>query len=90
MIYLKITALIENTTENPDIETEHGLSLYIETQKHRILFDMGQTDMFARNAERLGADISAVDIAVLSHGHYDHGNGFGRFFRENQNALRDP
>lgn len=83
---MKITALIENTTENPDIETEHGLSLYIETQKHKILFDMGQTDMFARNAERLGADISAVDIAVLSHGHYDHGGGINKFLQLNQNA----
>lgn len=87
MIYLKITALIENTTKNPIIETEHGLSLYIETEKHKILFDMGQTDMFARNAKSLGVDIATVDIAVLSHGHYDHGGGISKFLQLNDNAT---
>ncbi len=86
VIYLKITALVENTTQNPTIETEHGLSLYIETDNHKILFDMGQTDMFARNAERLNIDISSVDIAVLSHGHYDHGGGIKKFLQLNNKA----
>lgn len=83
---MKITALTENTTEY-DFPVEHGLSLYIETDKHKILFDTGQTELFSNNAERLGIDLSAVDIAVLSHGHYDHGGGLKKFLEINETAL---
>lgn len=81
-----ITSLLENTTSRSDIAAEHGLSLYIETKAHRILFDMGQTDLFARNAEALGVDLSQVDLAVLSHGHYDHGGGLATFLEINHTA----
>jgi len=76
---MKITVLMENTTIDPSLHCEHGLSLYVETQKHKILFDMGQTAAFADNAQKLGIDLAAVDLAVLSHGHYDHGGGLARF-----------
>ena len=83
---MRIISLVENTTVLRDIVPEHGLSLYIETDGHRILFDMGQTDLFARNAETLGVDLSLVDIAVVSHGHYDHGGGLEKFLRINKKA----
>ena len=83
---MRITSLLENTTNRTDIKTEHGLSLYIETEHHKILFDMGQTSLFADNAETLGVDLSAVDIAVLSHGHYDHGGGLRKFLELNRHA----
>ena len=83
---MRITVLTENTTCDDNIGTEHGLSLYIETAFHKILFDMGQTDLFARNAEELGIDLSETDIAVLSHGHYDHGGGLHRFLEINRKA----
>ena len=66
---MKITTLIENTSSNPMFSAEHGLSLYLETENQKILFDMGQTSNFACNAERLGIDLSQVDLAVLYHGH---------------------
>ena len=37
---MKITSLLENTTVDENFKTEHGLSLYIETTTHKILFDM--------------------------------------------------
>lgn len=83
---MKITALVENTTTHNDIETEHGLSLYIETGNHKILFDTGQSDMFVRNANKLGIDLKDVDICVLSHGHYDHGGGLKKFMELNSKA----
>lgn len=54
--------------------SEHGLSFLIEADR-RILFDTGSSDLFLRNAERLDINIDTVDTVVLSHGHYDHGNG---------------
>lgn len=83
---MRITALTENTSADPRCGAEHGLSLYIETGDHRILFDMGQTDLFERNAAALGVDLAAVDVAVLSHGHYDHGGGLKRFTELNVSA----
>lgn len=83
---MKITALLENTTTRDDMETEHGLSLYIETKNHNILFDMGQTELFSQNAETLGIDLTDVDIAIVSHGHYDHGGGLKRFLEINEKA----
>lgn len=83
---MRITCLLENSTERSDMKTEHGLSLYIETASHRILFDMGQTAFFYENALTLGIDLSAVDLAVLSHGHYDHGGGLRKFLEVNPHA----
>lgn len=83
---MKLITLIENTTCAPGLLCEHGLSLYLETGPHRILFDMGQSDAFVSNAEALGVDLSRVEFAVLSHGHYDHGGGMGAFFRANRTA----
>ena len=82
---MKITALIENTSAR-GLPTEHGLSLFVEAKSVRFLFDMGQTDLFARNAETLGSDLTTVDFAVLSHGHYDHGGGLNTFLALNDHA----
>jgi len=81
-----VKVLMENTTMDPALHCEHGLSLYIEVEKHRILFDMGQTDTFADNAGVMNVDLAAVDFAVLSHGHYDHGGGLRHFLEINVTA----
>lgn len=83
---MKIISLLENTTNRQDLSVEHGLSLYIEANGQKILFDMGQTDMFAKNASKLGVDLSKVDFAVVSHGHNDHGGGLNEFLCINKSA----
>lgn len=83
---MKIVTLMENTACREDLSCEHGLSLYLETENHKILFDAGQSAVFAENAEKLGVDLRQVDFAVLSHGHYDHGGGLETFLEINQNA----
>jgi len=83
---MKISVLMNNDTSLPGFQTEHGLSLCIEACGRRILFDAGQSGAFAENAERLGIDLSEIDAAVLSHGHYDHGGGLREFLRRNAHA----
>ncbi|QZT37422.1 MBL fold metallo-hydrolase [Halosquirtibacter xylanolyticus] len=70
---MKITILIDNTP-HPGWISEHGLSLYIETEEIQILFDMGATDGFLHNAKKAGITLTNT-TRVLSHGHWDHGNG---------------
>lgn len=81
-----IKVLVENRTSSPAFGCEHGLSLYIETQKHKILFDMGGTTIFLENAKKMGVDLSLVDVAILSHGHSDHGGGLPVFLDFNKRA----
>ena len=83
---VKIIVLLENTTESSKLKCKHGLSLYAETENHKILFDMGPNDFFLRNAETLGLDIADIDIAVISHGHVDHCGGLKYFLEKNRKA----
>jgi len=55
--------------------SEHGLSFFLEVDGQQTLFDTGASDLFLKNARILGVNLSKVDRIVLSHGHYDHGNG---------------
>lgn len=84
-MYIKV--LMEDTCGNSQCEYEHGLSLYIETEKHRILMDTGASDKTWENAGRLGVDLSDIDIVVLSHGHYDHSGGLMSFRDRNHEAV---
>lgn len=83
---IRLHVLMENTSCRDGICAEHGLSLYLETPRHRLLFDTGQTGAFAQNADAMGVDLAQVDLAILSHGHYDHGGGLRTFLERNQTA----
>lgn len=70
-----IKTLVEDTTISEDFECEHGLSLYIESENHKLLFDLGQSDLFLKNARKMNVNINDIEDAVISHGHNDHGGG---------------
>lgn len=81
-----VKTLVENTALTPDIIARHGLSFYIETGRHKLLFDLGPDDTILHNAAALGVDLSAVDTVVISHGHYDHGGALRHFLTVNDSA----
>lgn len=83
---MKIVTLIENLAYKQGLVAEHGLSIYIETENRKILFDTGQTGLFLQNAQKLGVDIEDIDSLVLSHGHYDHTGGLYPFLKKNNKA----
>lgn len=83
---MKVITLFENRTISKEYKSNHGLSLYIETANHKILFDTGTDDSFAYNASKLGVNIEDIDTAVISHGHFDHGGGLQAFLKLNSKA----
>lgn len=84
---MKITTLIENLVYKQGLLAEHGLSLYLETDTSKILFDTGQSGAFLQNADKLGIDIKEIDSVIISHGHYDHVGGLSSFLMVNSKAT---
>ena len=80
---VEITILVDNLA-NEGLETEHGLSMWIEADRRRILLDTGQGGALEKNAAMLGVDLAKADTLVLSHGHYDHTGAMPFVLREAQ------
>ena len=87
---MRVTVLMENGTPSSRLVARHGLSLWLElADGRRVLFDMGPDEAFLSNARTLGVDVTTADLAVLSHGHYDHGGGLPAFLAACSAAGRD-
>lgn len=82
---LAVTVLTVNTPAD-GLRDEWGLSLHVRYGDLSLLLDFGQSDAFAENARVLGIDLGSVDLAVLSHAHYDHADGMSAFFEANDRA----
>lgn len=55
---MKITVLAENNTRTDKyLLGEPALSFYMETDNKKILFDCGYSDVFIKNAFKLGTDL---------------------------------
>ena len=83
---MRWTVLSDNRSDDSRLTTEHGLSILLHTDRLMILLDTGASDVFIRNAEQLGIDLSAVDYVFISHGHSDHAGGLRNFLEYNQKA----
>ena len=80
-----IKVLVENT-DSDICKGEHGLSLYVEYNDKKYLIDSGASSLFAENADKMGVPLDQVDMAFLSHAHYDHSSGYPEFFKRNHKA----
>ncbi len=80
--------VLSDTKAMHGFKFEHGLSILVEVDEKKILLDTGASDVFLQNAEKLGVELNGVDGLVLSHGHWDHGNGLQ--FLEGKPLLCHP
>lgn len=71
---MKATILVENSTIS-HLYAEWGFSLYLEDDEIKVIFDLGTTGLFLKNAKELDIDLMGLDAVVLSHGHNDHTGG---------------
>ncbi len=81
-----LTTLVENASISSVLGAELGLSLLLQMQSRTILFDTGKSDLFLQNAQTLGFNLDCVDLAIVSHGHHDHGGGLAAFLKANNHA----
>ena len=85
---MKLTVLVDNNTLiDRYFFAEPGISLFIEQGGKRILFDVGYSDIFLKNAQKMNIDLRILDYVILSHGHFDHTWGLDplvRLYTESQ------
>ncbi len=75
---MKLTVLIDNNTLiDRYFIGEPGVSYLIQDNNTQILFDVGYSNAFIINAQKLNLDLLNSDFIVLSHGHLDHTWGLG-------------
>ena len=70
---MKISILVDNTAKEGFAHV-HGFSAVLGSEK-KILFDLGPNGLFLENAKKMNIDLSKIETVVLSHGHWDHGDG---------------
>lgn len=82
-----ITNLYDAFGKDSTLSKDFGFSCISKYQGKIILFDAGSNaDVFAKNANQLGIDLSKIDIVVISHGHFDHLNGLDYVLKVNPNV----
>lgn len=87
---ININILVDNNTIVDSYYCgEPGLSIYIEADGRRILFDTGYSDLFIKNAQQLGIDLNKITDLVISHGHNDHTWGIPHLIQYFDRGIKD-
>lgn len=80
-----ITSLYDAFGEdNPELQKDFGFSCILKYKGKTILFDAGSNaDIFKKNVKAMNIDLTQIDIAIASHAHFDHINGFDYLLKVN-------
>jgi len=85
---MKLTVLVDNNTLiDRYFYAEPGVSYFIEEEDKRILFDVGYSNVFIKNAQKMNINLLDIDFLVLSHGHLDHTWGLDPLIRLYTEAI---
>ncbi len=68
---MKLRVLVDNNTISR-MHGEWGLTFFIEDTNKKILLDVGSSNLFIENADKMNIDLSKLDYVAISHGHHDH------------------
>jgi len=81
---ITLISVYDNYQFNPELKTDWGFALVIETPKEKILFDTGgDSEILLFNMKKLGIDPKSISKVIISHSHYDHLGGLEGFLKEN-------
>ncbi|MCM3005581.1 MBL fold metallo-hydrolase [Priestia koreensis] len=87
---MELSVLVDNNTLiDRYFLGEPGLSFFIQEGNKRILFDTGYSNIFIKNAEKLGINLRELDWIALSHGHVDHTWGLTHLIRLHMEAKNE-
>lgn len=85
---MQLTVLVDNNTLiDRYFCGEPGVSYFIEDEGKRILFDVGYSDIFIKNAQKMTINLLNTDFLILSHGHLDHTWGLDPLIRLYTEAI---
>lgn len=90
-LFMEIAILCENSSSDVGCLAEWGFSTFVRHEGVNILFDMGYSDVYLRNANQMNIDLEEVDYIVFSHFHSDHTRGLGfHNFRTKKKVICHP
>lgn len=80
---MKLKVLVDNNTYIDQYYWgEPAVSYFIEDEDVKLLFDVGYSNLFLKNAAKMDVNLENINAIVISHGHDDHTGGLKYYFQE--------
>ncbi len=77
---MKLSIVFDDNPANPALKTGFGFACLVESAGEKILFDTGSDgEILLYNLKALGIKAEEIGLVVLSHEHWDHIDGLGKF-----------